>query len=507
MQSSTRTFSKSKLMAYRQCHRRLWLEIHRPTLREDSTGSQSNFDAGHQVGEIARRLYDPAGEGALIDPSTEGFGAAFARTTTLLSESRPIFEAGFSAGGALAFADVLLPVSKAEGQAWRMVEVKSSTSVKDYHLDDAAVQSFVARSAGVDLAGVSLAYIDNSWVYPGQGDYQGLLVETDLTAQSTARHAEVADWITGASAVASLSVEPAQLTGGHCSDPFACGFIGHCSSTEPKAEYPVNWLPRIQTKALKKFIEDERVTDLREVPDELLNDSQRRVKHHTVAGETYFDAAGAANDLALHPLPAYFLDFETINFAVPFWEGTRPFQQIPFQFSVHRLSRTGKLKHGFFLDTSGADPSQAFTKALVAQCGSRGPIFVYNAGFEGARIRELSEQFPRLRTALLAINDRLVDLWPIAKKRYYHPSQQGHWSIKNVLPAIAPDLSYGALVGVQDGGAAMDAFREAIAVSTLAERKAEIEVDLRAYCKLDTLALVRLWAFFTGRKDLSFLNL
>ncbi len=506
MQSPKRTLSKSKLLAYRQCPRRLWLEIHRPSLREESAGTQANFDAGHQVGEIARRLYDPTGKGSLIDPWAEGFEAAFARTTALLAGSKPIFEAGFSAGGALAFADVMLPVRRANRRAWRMVEVKSSTSVKDYHLDDTAVQAFVAQSAGVVLAGVSLAHIDNTWVYPGREDYQGLLVEEDLTVSSNERHAEVVDWIAGAGAVAALPAEPVQLTGGHCKDPFPCGFIGYCSSTEPQADYPVSWLPRIQTRVLKDFIREGGVTDLRGVPDELLNDAQRRVKHHTVSGETYFDAAGAANDLAAHPRPAYFLDFETIQFAVPFWKGTRPFQQIPFQFSIHRLSRTGKLTHDAFLDISGADPSKAFAEALVVQCGARGPVFVYNAGFEGARIRELSERFPRLRTALLAINERLVDLLPIATKRYYHPDQQGSWSIKKVLPAIAPDLSYGALDGVQDGGMAMLVFREAIAVTTTVQRRAQIADQLLDYCKLDTFAMVRLWAFFTGRTDMPSLD-
>ncbi|WP_082007487.1 DUF2779 domain-containing protein [Tepidimonas taiwanensis] len=189
---------------------------------------------------------------------------------------------------------------------------------------------------------------------------------------------------------------------------------------------------------------------------------------------------------------------ETVQFAVPIWKGTRPYQQIPFQFSVHRLSRTGKIKHQPFLDLTGSDPSRAFAEALIAACGERGPIFVYNAAFETARIRELSDRFPRLASALLTLNERVVDLLPVARDHYYHPSQQGSWSIKAVLPALCPDLHYGDLDGVQDGGMAMQAYLEAIAPQTSLARKREIERQLLAYCALDTYAMVRLWAAFSG---------
>jgi CRISPR/Cas system-associated exonuclease Cas4 (RecB family) len=126
-----RTLSKSKLLAFRQCPKRLWLEVHHPELRQDSSDTQISFTVGHQVGDIARQLYDPNGKGVLIDPQTEGFDAAFARTRELLESDQPIFEAGFRAEGALFFADVLLPVTQKKGKYWRMVEVKSSTSVKN----------------------------------------------------------------------------------------------------------------------------------------------------------------------------------------------------------------------------------------------------------------------------------------------------------------------------------------------------------------------------------------
>lgn len=497
-----RTLSKSKLLAFRQCPKRLWLEIHKKELRDDSAATQASFDVGYQVGDIARQLYDPKGQGELLDPHAEGFAAAFARTAGLLRSAQPIFEASFSAGGALALADVMLPLRKGGKLTWRMIEVKSATSVKDYHRDDAAIQAFVAKAAGVPLASISLAHIDSSWVYQGNDDYQGLLVENDLTAESFAREADVKSWIADAQKVAGKRKEPAIGTGRQCGDPYECGFLDYCQSQEQQAEYPISWLPRIQSKALKALIDGEGVSDLRHIPDDLLNDRQCRVKTHTLSGNAYFDAPNAAADLAAHKLPAYFIDFETIQFAVPIWKGTRPYQQIPFQFSSHRLSRTGKTEHTSFLDLSGKDPSKAFAEALIAACGERGPVFVYNAGFETARIRELGERFPRLRKSLLAINERVVDLLRIAEQRYYHPSQQGSWSIKKVLPAVAPDLRYDALDGVQNGGMAMGAFREAISASATESRKVQIEKQLLEYCCLDTYAMVRLWQFFSGRNDL-----
>lgn len=497
-----RTFSKSKLLAYRQCPKRLWLEIHHPELRADSSATQASFKVGHQVGEIAQKLYDPKGRGQIIDAQKEGFATAFARTTELLAFSKPIFEAGFKAGGALAFADVMLPRRKAGQRTWRMVEVKSSTSVKDYHRDDTAIQAFVARAAGVSLSSIVLAHIDSAWIYPGGGDYEGLLVEEDVTKEAFAREQEVKVWIAEAQTIAAKRKEPKLCTGGQCGDPYECGFLGYCQGQEAQAEYPVQWLPRIQSQALKLHIQDGAVIDMCDVPDELLNDRQQRVKAHTLTGTTYFDGQRAAATLADHKLPAYFLDFETIQFAVPIWKGTRPYQQIPFQFSLHRLGRTGKLEQKSFLDLSGIDPSKSFAEALIAACGDRGPVFVYNAGFETARIRELSDRFHKLKKPLLAINARVVDLLPIAQQHYYHPSQQGSWSIKKVLPAIAPELSYGDLAGVQDGGMAMEAFLEAIAKETTISRKAEIEKQLLDYCSLDTYAMVKLWQFFSGRIDL-----
>jgi len=490
--------SKSKIIAYRQCPKRLWLEIHRPELRDDSA-SQHVFAIGNQVSDIAQEIYNTDGTGVFIDINEIGWPEAFARSESLLKDGKHIiFEAAMRTKGALALADVMTPHTDDGELQWDMVEVKSAASVKAYHRDDIAVQSFIATSTGVSLSSVSLAHIDTSYIYPGGGDYSGLLIEADLTEEAISRHDEVKQWLAGAHTTAAMQAEPDICTGAHCSCPFSCPFIAHCQSQEPQPEVPTTCLPNFRKK---QQLTDQGITELRDVPDSMLNPTQIMVKEHTLAGTTYFDPVGAAQDLAQATVPGaphYFLDFETSNSAIPHWQGTRPYQQIPFQFSLHTLQPDGTLDQETFLDLTGNDPRRGFAEALVRTCGNTGPVFVYNASFEKTVIRREAEAFPDLADALNAIIERIVDLLPIAQQYYYHPSQNGSWSIKYVLPAICPDLDYSALDGVQDGYMAIAAYQEAIAPDTTPERNAEIYRQLHEYCELDTLAMVRLWEFFVG---------
>ena len=492
-----RNLSKSKLIAYRQCPRRVWLEVHNPELRQDSAGSAGRMEAGNELGRLARLIYDPENKGETIDAQRDGFRQALERSKTVLTEAKPVFEAGYTANGALAFADIMLPVANGKVPHWRMIEVKSSTSVKEYHREDAAIQAYIARTAGVPLDGIALAHIDSGFVYQGGEDYSGLLVEEDLTTETLARAAEVARWIAEAHKVVAEPQEPDVRTGGQCSTPFDCGFYHHCSAGEPQPEMPVDWLPRLQKKDVKEFIETKAVTDLREVPDDYLNEIQLRVKNATISGQPHFDATASAKALD-QGLPAYFLDFETVQFTIPVWKGTRPYQQLPFQFSLHRLGADGALAHVEFLDLTGADPCRAFAEKLVEACDAEGPVYVYNASFENGRIQDLAERFADLEPRLSAISQRIVDVLPVARRHFYHPSQHGSWSIKAVLPAIVPELDYGALPGVNNGALAASAFLEAIRPRTSADRREQIRRELLEYCWLDTYALVRVWAHLAG---------
>jgi hypothetical protein len=189
------------------------------------------------------------------------------------------------------------------------------------------------------------------------------------------------------------------------------------------------------------------------------------------------------------PYPSYYLDFETIGFAIPRWAGTRPYQQVPFQWSLHIEGRDGSLSHKEFLDLTGDFPARAAAEALLAAAGRTGPVFMYT-GFERTCINNLADLCPDLRKELMALADRLVDLHPIVKDNYYHPDMQGSWSIKAVLPTIAPELDYSKLGEIQEGTAAQQAYVEAISPDTQIATREAIQNSLLDYCKHDTLAMV-----------------
>lgn len=419
-----RQLSKSKIIAFRQCPKRLWLDLHRPDLKDDS-GNESAFAIGSHVGGIARKIYDPENTGLSIDVDDLGWEQAFERTASWLAgRQAPLFEAAFRIPGALALADVMLPVGEEHETRWRLVEVKSSTRVKDHQRDDIAIQAFVARRAGVPLAGVSLAHIDRDFVYQGSGNYQGLLVVTDFTEETLARHDEVAEWLAGAQVVAAEESEPDVAPGPQCSAPFECAFWEYCHRDLPTTDYPLSSFSRLDAGKMAR-LEAAGCHDVRDVPDAELSEVNLLIKRQTLKGETYFDEEGAAADLAHCGFPALFLDFETISFSVPVWTGTRPYQLIPFEFSLHRLSRDGSLSHESFLDLSGTDPSEKFLNELIRVCDGEGPVFVYNATFENRVMGDLARRFPARADALAAISERVVDLLPIARNRFYAPSQHG----------------------------------------------------------------------------------
>jgi hypothetical protein len=480
--------SKSRILAGLQCPKRLYLQTHHPKLAEESAGMQARFAQGHRLGEVARDLHE---SGVLIGHD-DALGRALAETRDVLADRsvHTVFEATFEHGGVLVRADVL----ERKGGAYRMVEVKSSTSVKPYHLQDCAVQSWVVEGAGYPLKGVELAHVDSSFVYDGDGQYEGLLGYEDVTEAIRPLKEQVPGWIRSFQDMLAGPM-PSIEAGEQCTDPYECPFLGHCAP--PRTEYPVTLLP-YGGRVVRDLLE-EGVEDVRDIPEgRLAKDVHERIRRATIAGRHELDAA-ARDVVAALPYPRYYLDYETIQFVVPEWVGTRPYAQLPFQWSCHIEQADGSLMHREFLDTSGQSPMRAFAESLVAALGDTGPVLVYNVGFERSRTQELAERFPDLAEALNAISARMFDLLPVARQHYYHPAMKGSWSIKAVLPTIAPDLDYGQLDEVQDGGMAQSAYQEMIRPDTPEERRARLAASLREYCKLDTLAMVRVARFFEGR--------
>ena len=447
----------------------------------------SLFAAGHEVGRIAR---DAHPDGVLIGPDNN-LHEALRVTSELMAAGvrKPLFEATFSYEDVLVRVDLLLP----EEDGWRLAEVKSTASAKSYHLGDIATQLWVLRGAGVALSGASIRHIDTRFIYQREGDYEGYLMDADV---AEAAHPLVADRsrvVAEAKAVVA-GEEPDRPFGPHCSAPYECPFVGHCHQDRPKGpSYPVTLLPGQAGKAAAERLLQLGVCDLAQAPDEVrLDGLLGRIREATCSGEPYHDAAAFASDLQAWPWPRFYLDFETISFAIPRWIAMRPFEPVPFQFSCHVETEDGRLRHEMFLDLSGADPSRACAEALIQVMGEQGAIIAYNAAFERNCILALGGRHPDLQPLLQAIAERVVDLLPLVRRHYYHRDMLGSFSIKAVLPARLPELSYDELQGVQDGMAAQAAYIEATSAETSLARREELDGQLRAYCTRDTLAMVRL---------------
>lgn len=487
---ATHKLSKSRLMQHRQCPRRLWLFTYRPELAEEETSALAAMASGTNVGEVARTLYP---DGVLIESGN--LSADLTETTSLLNAApRPLFEATLSANDVLVRVDLLLPTNA----AYRLVEVKSSTSVKAYHLDDAAIQTWVAQSAGVKIAGTDIAHINNQFTYLGGSNYAGLFTHTDISAQVAERLPRISGWISAAQATLSGN-EPDIPPGAQCNDPFSCPFIAHCQPAKANApEYPVTLLPR--ASRVHRELLAAGYLDLRDVPDQMLNHPlHQKIQRLSRSGNAEISIEGVAFARSL-PYPRYYLDFETIAFAIPRWVGTRPYRQIPFQFSCHVEPCPGTLMPFSFLSLDGKDPRREFIEALITAVNPEmctksgqapGPVLVYNAAFERARINELATAFPEFAEGLAALNARIVDLLPVTRAHYYHPAMRGSWSLKAVLPTIGIDLDYSTLA-VANGGMAQDAYLAIIDPQTPGEQKNTLRQNLLDYCALDTYGLVRL---------------
>ena len=484
--------SKSKLMAFRQCPRRLWLSVHMPDCVPEDDANDAVLATGTEVGVIARQGWP---DGILIAPDGP-LHQALAETQTALPARKVLFEATVQQDGVLVRADVLVPHSR--GKAFDLIEVKSSTSVKDHYLEDIAIQAQIFEAAGVPLKHRVLQHINNQFVYPGDQCYReirsdgtenSLFAEEDVTEMVRSLEGEVPGWVEDARrTLAGTMPDP---TDG-CDDPYPCPYQAYCHADT--TEYPLSCLPRIGSRDVKA-LSAAGYADVRDIPAGVLsNSTQEWVRQVTCSGQPD-RRPGARAALCVLGYPRYYLDFETIQFAVPIWKGTRPYEQLPFQWSCHREEKSGTLSHTEFLDLSGEDPTRAFAQSLIESLGTKGPIYVYNQGFEGRIIRELATRYPDLAEPLSALLARMIDLLPLTRAHYYHPAMKGSWSIKAVLPTIAPDLDYAELVEVQDGGGAQEAYREAIDPTTPPERRKVLDEALRRYCGRDTEALVRLAGF------------
>ncbi len=477
--------SKSRLTAGLQCPGRLYRQCYQRELATPpDAATQARFDAGTRVGEIARELRPG---GTLINEPAFKHEDAVRRTRSLLSNgaNNTLYEAAFTEGGVRVRADILARA----GGGWEMIEVKSSTSVKDEHVPDAAVQLVTLERAGVSVERVCVAHINNGSVYQG-GEHiaDELLVAKDITNRARSFAEEVPDRLAAMWKVLSANEPPQMELESYCKKPYACEFYDHCRQREP--EWSIEDLPRIDD-ARRRALRALGVRSIPEIPATFrLTAAQQMVRRAVSTGHAHV-SPGLRSALAGIVAPAHFIDFETIAPVLPVYPGTRPFEVQPFQWSDHVQQRDGSVEHYEFLGDGREDPRREFAETLVDRLSGAATIVVYS-GYEASRLKELQVVFPDLRAPIQEILDRpWVDLLQVVRNHYYHREFRGSYSIKAVLPALVAGFGYGDL-DIQGGEVASLAFLESIDPRTSSERRGQIRADLLAYCGRDTEAMVRI---------------
>jgi len=477
--------SKSKFLSGLQCHKRLYLEVHHPSLAtKPDAATQAMFDMGTEVGELARSRFSG---GVLVAAGYRQTEAALAQTVELVQNPMvpAIFEAAFLYNGVLIRADVLERVLTAEGQpcGWRLIEVKSSTKVKDVHLEDLAVQSEVILGAGLTLVSVGLMHINTGYLYrEGAIDLTELFTIQDLSEAVAQRRTAVPERLATMSRMLLQTQPPAIEPDRHCHTPYDCPFWEHCTKDKP-ARW-IHYLPG--SKQVVSQLAQQGVTTIDEIPDGTkLSPVQRHVKDNVE-----WVSAKLGSVLKAVQYPVHHLDFETVMLAVPRFSETRPYQALPVQWSNHIEQPNGELRHEEFLHNDVSDPRKSLAEALLESLGDRGSICVYSP-YERSILEHLAVAVPSLRQALLRIVGRLWDLFPIIRDHYYHPAFGGSYSIKSVLPAMVPSLAYDDLA-IKEGGYAASQYYRMVFVETDWVERANIQEALLAYCKRDTLAMVEL---------------
>jgi hypothetical protein len=468
--------SKTRILAGLHCEKRLYLMLNRAELAK--TRKSPLAETGIMVGNQARKEFP----GGVLVNRFHDASNPFAETRTCLHDNKvtAIFEAGFCYQDTEVFVDIL----QREGSKWNLVEVKSSNSVKDDYIDDVTVQHMVLSNTGVAINRIELMYLNKNFVYQGDENYDGLFIREDIAERVIHHTRFISDAIKQIRKNLTQE-EPVQHVDGHCKHPYPCEFKSYCEKQD--GEYPVSWLPNAAVVIRKLHNND--IYDIRDIPvDMLSSETHLKVRRVTINRQLELepDAAAILKEL---DYPRYYLDFETINFAVPIWQGSKPGQQHPFQWSCH-IQQQDATTHKEFLDVSGQDPRRKFAETLIAACVTAGPVIVYNQSFEKGIIKSLARQYDDLSDQLLAINTRVFDLLPVMKKYYYHPDMKGSWSIKNVLTCLVPELRYSDLAEVQDGLMAQSAYHKIISGKLCKEEKDSLSADMLEYCKLDSYAML-----------------
>ena len=484
-----------------QCPKALWLlKKKKYVLSPPDSSQEALFQQGHQVGELAQKLY-PGGQRMYQE------GQPFATRFTLTSQSlqaglKTLYEASFKINNLMCMVDILHFGPK----GWELIEVKSSTKAKDEHVEDLAFQYAIVHLAGVKLSCVKLVYLNNSYIRKNTLDINKLFCTQNLTDEILNRQSKIKETIKALMKVCSQYKEPEQALGEHCIKPYTCDAKAYCwKGLEKETVFQLNhltWKERFELYNQGKVFFKDLLLDPATYSCETNTDdvsskhalSQIMIKAHSHQ-QTHFEKKSLQNFLDNLAYPIAFLDFETFQYPVPLFKNCKTYQQIPFQFSMHLLnSPFDQLSHKEFIAEPEEDPRLSFCKALIQAVPKHASVMVYNAQFEASIISLLQEWFPFYYDSLQCIKNRLVDLMlPFKEKQWYDPAFNGRYSIKVVYPTLINNKAYETL-NISNGLEASQFYLSCVLASqnnaphTFVTQKD----DLLAYCKQDTLAMVEL---------------
>ena len=478
--------SKSSFIKGLQCEKHLYLyKYHYDEMDELSEMQKAIFKRGTNVGVLAQKLFPGGVIAAQGDPPN--YEMALKRTKELInSDAKVIYEAAFMFNEVLAIADIV--VMEKEGA--KIFEVKSSTSISETYLNDAALQYYVISNLGMKVKDFSIIYINNQYVRKGDLNLEELFTTESVLESVLPLQKSVKENVNRFKKVLLKKQMPNIDIGEHCYNPYTCGFFNYC-----RKHIPEDSIFDFSGMHLAKKYELYRdgIISLDDVPaDYPLNKNNELQLDVYRSGKPLIDKKAIKNFLSDLNYPLYFMDFETFQPAVPLFNNSKPYQQIPFQYSVFlKKNNDSKAEHFEFLAETGFDPRKKFIENLLKVVEGNGDVLVYNKTFEITRLNEIARDFPEYTGEIEKLISRIKDLMiPFQKKYYYSPEMKGSYSIKAVLPALVPELSYDELE-INEGGLASIAY-ESLQTENDLMFIAEIKQQLVEYCKLDTLGMVRI---------------
>jgi CRISPR/Cas system-associated exonuclease Cas4 (RecB family) len=475
--------SKSKFLHGLQCPKLLWCDFNAkhlfPAIDEEL---QAVFDQGHEVGSLAKKIFP---NGIEVGREPTDFEKTAELTHKYLPLRRPIFEATVSAFGGFARADILNPVGSDE---WDIIEVKSTTSLKPEHILDLAFQFWVFTEAGLKIRRCFLSHINNQFVRNGEIDPTKFFTLRDVTVEVTELFRDIGKQISEMGKVIRSAKCPETQIGPHCDSPYTCPLHEHCWSFIP----PHSVFDLYGDKKGRRWdLLKRNILRISEIPDDYpLSDKQEIQRAAVMSGKPHVNQTQIDAFVKNLEYPLHFLDFETFSTAIPLFDGIRPYEQIPFQFSLHIVHKAGeKPEHRKYLAEGRSDPRPEFMRELKSVIEPVGSVLVFNATFEKSRLKECAELLPEYQSWVMAVNGRIVDLLnPFKAFNFYHPNQCGSASMKSVLPALT-GKDYADL-DIQEGG---EASREFVRVTfgdvSETERK-RVWRALESYCGQDTEGMV-----------------